>query len=119
MSEKRFVIDEKTNYKDYPIILDTKTGDWWVIQDTMMGTEKLLDLLNEQQAEIGRLKKELEPKFEDNQETEIRECQFCGEFRTEYHEYEDYSWSAEDYCNAGHYLEDTDPNTCKDYWDND
>ena len=47
MSEKRFVIDEKTNYKDYPIILDTKTGDRWVIQDTMMGTGKLLDLLNE------------------------------------------------------------------------
>lgn len=54
---------------------------------------------------------------EDNQENEVKECQFCGEFRTEYHEYEDYSWSAEDYCNAGHDLEDTDPNTCKDYWD--
>ena len=56
MSEKRFVIDEKTNYKDYPIILDTKTGDWWVIQDTMMGTEKLLDLLNEQESTIISLK---------------------------------------------------------------
>lgn len=56
MSDKRFVIDEKTNYKDYPIILDTKTGDWWVIQDTMMGTEKLLDLLNEQESTITSLK---------------------------------------------------------------
>lgn len=55
MSEKRFCIDEKTNYKDYPIILDTKTGDWWVIQDTMMGTGKLLDLLNEQQELIEEL----------------------------------------------------------------
>lgn len=56
MSEKRFVIDEKTNYKDYPIILDTKTGDWWVIQDTMMGTGKLLDLLNELSEENEQLK---------------------------------------------------------------
>ena len=55
MNEKRFTIDEKTNYKDYPIILDTKTGDWWVIQDTMMGTEKLVGLLNEQQATIRKL----------------------------------------------------------------
>ena len=77
---------------------------------------KQLEKINEQQAEIERLKK---PILKDNQETEVRECQFCGEFRTEYHEYEDYSWSAEDYCNAGHDLEDTDPNTCKDYWDND
>ena len=65
--------------------------------------------VNAQQAEIEKL--------EENEETEVRECQFCGEFRTEYHEYEDYSWSAEDYCNAGHDLEDTDPNSCKDYWD--
>ena len=56
MSEKRFVIDEKTNYKDYPIILDTNTGDWWVIQDTMMGTGKLLDLLNEQQEQLDLYK---------------------------------------------------------------
>ena len=62
--------------------------------------------VNAQQAEIERLEEE-----------EVKECQFCGEFRTEYHEYEDYSWSAEDYCNAGHDLEDTDPNSCKDYWD--
>ena len=60
MSEKRFVIDEKTNYKDYPIILDTKTNDWWVIRDTMMGTEKLVGLLNEQQATISRLELELD-----------------------------------------------------------
>ena len=53
-----------------------------------------------------------------DEETEVRECSDCGEFMTEYHEYEDYSWSAEDYCNAGHDLEDTDPNSCKDYWDN-
>ena len=52
-----------------------------------------------------------------DEETEVRECSDCGEFMTEYHEYEDYSWSAEDYCNAGHDLEDTDPNSCKDYWD--
>ena len=53
-----------------------------------------------------------------DEETEVRECSDCGEFMTEYHEYEDYSWSAEDYCNAGHDLEDTNPNSCKDYWDN-
>lgn len=56
-------------------------------------------------------------KGDEDEETEVRECSDCGEFMTEYHEYEDYSWSAEDYCNAGHDLEDTDPNTCKDYWD--
>ena len=52
-----------------------------------------------------------------DEETEVRECSDCGEFMTEYHEYEDYSWSAEDYCNAGHDLEDINPNSCKDYWD--
>lgn len=89
--------------------------------------EQLMVLLKEAEQEIDRLKKSnlefmktlvnKESEKEDNQETEVRECQFCGEFRTEYHEYEDYSWSAEDYCNAGHDLEDTDPNSCKDYWD--
>ena len=104
MSEKRFVLIEDDLE---PFILDNG--------ETMSDNE-VVDLLNEQQAEIERLKK---PILKDNQETEVRECQFCGEFRTEYHEYEDYSWSAEDYCNAGHDLEDTDPNSCKDYWDND
>ena len=70
MSEKRFVIDEKTNYKDYPIILDTQTNNWWIIQDTMMGTEKLLDLLNklyEGDEKSRRLKEENEKLKEQKQ----------------------------------------------------
>lgn len=91
--------------------------------------EQLKVLLKEAEERIDRLEKSNqgfmealvnnESEKEDNQETEVRECQFCGEFRTEYHEYDDYSWSAEDYCNAGHDLEDTNPNSCKDYWDKD
>lgn len=67
MSEKRFVIDEKTNYKDYPIILDTQTNNWWIIQDTMMGTEKLLDLLNELFNENDVLKQKLKTKQKENE----------------------------------------------------
>ena len=89
--------------------------------------EQLRSLLKDAEEEIKTLKESnqnlmeslvnKESENDDNQETEVRECSFCGEFRTEYHEYEDYSWSAEDFCNAGHDLEDTDPNSCKDYWD--
>ena len=121
MSEKRFLLDklEKGNAILSVKITDTvKDVDYFIMTKEFYEDEidDIVDLLNEQQAEIERLKK---PILKDNQETEVRECQFCGEFRTEYHEYEDYSWSAEDYCNAGHDLEDTDPNSCKDYWDND
>lgn len=70
MSEKRFVIDEKTNYKDYPIILDTQTNNWWIIQDTMMGTEKLLDLLNELFNENDVLKQKLKTKYIVNKQYE-------------------------------------------------
>ncbi|MBR4396526.1 MAG: hypothetical protein IKS93_01580, partial [Methanobrevibacter sp.] len=59
-----------------------------------------------------------EPEDEDNQETEVRECSFCGEFRTEYEDPDCYGgWTSKDFCNAGHELEDSDPNSCKDYWD--
>lgn len=49
---------------------------------------------------------------------EVREHQNCGEYRTEYHEWDcSGTWTCEDYCNMGHDLEDTNPNSCKDYWD--
>ena len=89
------------DYKEKKIHKNLKS-----ITELLNQQENFMKKVNVQQAEIERL-----------EENEVKECQFCGEFRTEYHEYEDYSWSAEDYCNAGHYLEDTDPNTCKDYWD--
>ena len=111
MSEKRFKLIKplgtRLGLKDI-FIKDTKEDYYYSAK------EDVVDLLNELSEEIERLKKN---NTGDNQENEVKECQFCGEFRTEYHEYEDYSWSAEDYCNAGHDLEDTDPNSCKDYWD--
>ena len=112
------IIEQCKRYED---------GLWVRFTKLEKENEQLRVLLKEAEQEIDRLKKSnlefmktlvnKESEKEDNQETEVRECQFCGEFRTEYHEYEDYSWSAEDYCNAGHDLEDTDPNSCKDYWD--
>lgn len=49
---------------------------------------------------------------------EVREHQNCGEYRTEYKEWDcSGTWTCEDYCNMGHDLEDTNPNSCKDYWD--
>ena len=121
MREKRFTLDS-----DFVNV--TSQVVWDNHEKKGLTLVKIVDCLNEQQATINKLRKIL-PEAEDTieirlqaeierlKENEVKECQFCGEFRTEYHEYEDYSWSAEDYCNAGHYLEDTDPNTCKDYWD--
>lgn len=90
--------------------------------------EQLKSLLKDAEEEIETLKKSNQCSMEAlankiskrvAEEPEVKECSFCGEFRTEYHE-EDCcgTWSAEDFCNAGHDLEDTDPNSCKDYWDN-
>ena len=90
--------------------------------------EQLKSLLKDAEEEIETLKKSNQCSMEAlankiskrvAEEPEVKECSFCGEFRTEYHE-EDCcgNWSAEDFCNAGHDLEDTDPNSCKDYWDN-
>ena len=91
--------------------------------------EQLRKLLREAEDEIETLKKSnqsfmeslvnKESEDEDNQETEVRECSFCGEFRTDYQDPDCYGgWTSKDFCNAGHDLEDTDPNSCKDYWDN-
>ena len=138
MSEKRFTYDKPLVAFSKGGINDNVTGETYEFtMDTVLDllnelqeeNEQLRILLKEAEEEIDRLKKSNQgfmeslvnkgSEKEDNQETEVRECQFCGEFRTEYHEYDDYSWSAEDYCNAGHDLEDTNPNSCKDYWDND
>lgn len=52
-----------------------------------------------------------------SEKQDFKECSECGEFRAEYHEWDcSGTWTSEDYCNAGHDLEDTDPNSCKDYW---
>ena len=121
MREKRFTLDS-----DFVNV--TSQVVWDNHEKKGLTLVKIVDCLNEQQATINKLRKilaeaedtieiRLQAEIERLKENEVKECQFCGEFRTEYHEYEDYSWSAEDYCNAGHYLEDTDPNTCKDYWD--
>ena len=133
MNEKRF---QKTRIVDkWGGIYDSETDEILNVNDVEHKLNELSDdnrqlkkLLQEAEEEINKLKKSNqsfmeslvnnESENEHNQETEVRECQFCGEFRTEYHEYEDYSWSAEDYCNAGHDLEDTNPNQCKDYWEN-
>ena len=52
-----------------------------------------------------------------SEKQDFKECSECGEFRAEYHEWDcSGTWTSEDYCNAGHDLEDTDSNSCKDYW---
>ena len=109
MSEQQFLWNSLDGGEN--VFIKERGSDKIIHIKIIEGKHEFVDFMkkvNGQQAEIERL----------NQETEVRECQFCGEFRTEYHEYEDYSWSAEDYCNAGHDLEDTNPNNCKDYWDN-
>ena len=108
MSEQQFLWNSLDGGEN--VFIKERGSDKIIHIKIIEGKHEFVDFMkkvNGQQADIERLK-----------ENEVKECQFCGEFRTEYHVYEDYSWSAEDYCNAGHDLEDTDPNSCKDYWDN-
>lgn len=149
MSEKRFILD-KISHEDAGLsvqITDKDKDHNYFINTKVIYEEdidEMTDLLNEFNEENTQLKKLLqeaedeidklkklnqllmesfvnkESENENNQETEVRECQFCGEFRTEYHEWDcNGTWTSEDYCNAGHDIEDTNPNKCKDYWDPD
>ena len=133
LSEKRFEMSDQSTVYRYSII-DNENGVLKVNECVILlnklndENEQLKSLLKDAEEEIETLKKSNQCSMEAlankiskrvAEEPEVKECSFCGEFRTEYHE-EDCcgNWSAEDFCNAGHDLEDTDPNSCKDYWDN-